>query len=75
MARDVHNFTPFLTDGKSPHPLQRMGSVALHGFPVMGAAGGAGLGRAPPAAMSDLGTPPVLDTSITAATRNPAHRV
>lgn len=66
----THTFnTAVLTDGRSLHPLQRLGLVAHSGWPNMGTPRLAGVDTAPPAGGPALGGPPLLDTSITAALR------
>lgn len=73
-----HQPTPFLLNGTSPHPLQRMGMVSNSGgmvpsapTPNGGIQGGPFVKDMPP------GYPPTLNVSISQAanSRSPIHRV
>ena len=71
----MHPFaSSFLTQGRSLHPMQRIGDVAHTGWPSEGAGATPGLGNAPPAGGPDLKLPLQLSFSLTTAT-NPAARV
>jgi hypothetical protein len=72
----MHIRTPFLTDGRSLHPLQRLGMVPHSGMAVYPASGVPGMhSNLYPAKASNLMFPNTLNTSIIAATRGGATHV
>lgn len=69
--------TRVLFDGRSLHPLQRIGDAGHSGFPSIGAGTPSGFGDAPDAAppsMAALGYPHILSPAITTPSI-PASRV
>lgn len=71
-----HQFTTFLTQGRSLHPMQRVGLVDHSGFGVVPAASPYTMGsNARPAKATNLKFPNMLNTSIIAATRGSATHI
>jgi len=70
----MHQFTSLFSDGRSLHPMQRIGDVPHSGLPNFGAASVPGFQHGPPAGGPDTSYPHILDPSITTA-MNPAARV
>lgn len=62
MAGNTHTHTPFLTDGRSLHPLQRLGHVEHSGLASIGVASAPSFGNRPSsnAPAMVLGSPPTL---------------
>ena len=65
LTGQAHVFTPYRTDGRSLHPLQRSGDVAHSSVAVIPAGSYPGLGKAPGAGRMHLTNPPMLHVSIT----------